>query len=117
MGYDDLKVIEAAMFLDSIVDGEQREPGVREALAAARVVAAMERSAALGRLGAGGRRLALRLTKRALADLGDADGAALAPPSGAPRGRGRAPARPSTPVTDGGEPPRTGRSNAAHAAT
>jgi predicted dehydrogenase len=48
MGYDDLKVIEAAMFLDSIVDGEQREPGVREALAAARVVAAMERSAASG---------------------------------------------------------------------
>jgi predicted dehydrogenase len=48
MGYDDLKVIEAATFLQSVVDGEQREPGVREALAAARVVAAMERSAASG---------------------------------------------------------------------
>jgi predicted dehydrogenase len=49
MGYDDLKVIEAALFLESIVDGEQREPGVREALAAARVVAAMERSSSSGR--------------------------------------------------------------------
>ncbi len=48
MGYDDLKVIEAALFLQSVVDGEQREPGVREALAAARVVAAMQRSAASG---------------------------------------------------------------------
>ena len=46
MGYDDLKVVEAALFLGSIVDGEQREPGVVEALAAAKVVAAMERSAA-----------------------------------------------------------------------
>lgn len=49
MGYDDLKVIEAALFLESIVDGEQREPGVREALAAAQVVAAMARSAVSGR--------------------------------------------------------------------
>jgi predicted dehydrogenase len=49
MGYDDLKVVEAALFLESVVDGEQREPGVREALAAARVIAAMERSAANGR--------------------------------------------------------------------
>lgn len=48
MGYDDLKVIEAALFLDSIADGEQREPGVREALGAARVIAAMERSSASG---------------------------------------------------------------------
>lgn len=48
MGYDDLKVVEAALFLESVVDGEQREPGVREALAAARVIAAMERSAASG---------------------------------------------------------------------
>ena len=46
MGYDDLKVVEASLFLDSIVDGEQREPGVRDALAAAKVIAAMERSAA-----------------------------------------------------------------------
>jgi predicted dehydrogenase len=48
MSYDDLKVIEAALFLQCVVDGEQREPSVREALAAARVVAAMERSAAHG---------------------------------------------------------------------
>lgn len=44
MGYDDLKVVEASLFLDSVVDGVQREPGVREALAAARVLEAMERS-------------------------------------------------------------------------
>ena len=44
MGYDDLKVIEAARFLQSVADGEQREPGVREMLAAARVIDAMERS-------------------------------------------------------------------------
>ena len=48
MGYDDLKVIEAALFLQSVVDGEQREPGVREALAGACVIAAMERSARSG---------------------------------------------------------------------
>ena len=48
MSFDDLKVAEAALFLQSVVDGEQREPGMREALAAARVIAAMERSAASG---------------------------------------------------------------------
>lgn len=48
MGYDDLKVSEAALFLQSVADGEQREPGVREALAAASVTAAMERSAVSG---------------------------------------------------------------------
>jgi predicted dehydrogenase len=48
MGYDDLKVVEAALFLESIATGVQGEPGVREALAAARVVAAMERSSASG---------------------------------------------------------------------
>ena len=48
MGYDDLKVVEASLFLGSIVDGEQREPGMREAVAAANVMAAMERSAASG---------------------------------------------------------------------
>jgi predicted dehydrogenase len=48
MSFDDLKVVEAALFLESVVDGEQREPGMREALAAARVIAAMERSAASG---------------------------------------------------------------------
>jgi predicted dehydrogenase len=49
MGYDDLKVVEAATFLDSIVTGAQAEPGVTEALATARVLAALERSAASGR--------------------------------------------------------------------
>jgi predicted dehydrogenase len=44
MGYDDLKVIEAYLFCQSVADGEQREPGVREMLAAARVIDAMERS-------------------------------------------------------------------------
>jgi predicted dehydrogenase len=48
MGYDDLKVIEAALFLESVVDGVQREPGLAEALAAARVIAAMHRSAGSG---------------------------------------------------------------------
>lgn len=49
MSFDDLKVAEAALLLESVVDGEQREPGMREALAAARVIAALERSAASGR--------------------------------------------------------------------
>lgn len=48
MSYDDLKVIEAATFLQSVADGEQREPGVREALAVAKVIAALERSASSG---------------------------------------------------------------------
>ena len=44
MGFNDLKVTEAYLFLQSVVDGEQREPGVRDILAAAKVLAAMERS-------------------------------------------------------------------------
>jgi predicted dehydrogenase len=44
MGYDDLKVIEAYRFLQSIADGQQREPGVREILAAAKVLDAIARS-------------------------------------------------------------------------
>ncbi len=44
MGFNDLKVIEAHLFLQSIADGRQREPGVREILAAAKVVGAIERS-------------------------------------------------------------------------
>lgn len=48
MSFDDLKVAEAALFLQCVGDGQQRAPGMREALAAARVVAAMERSAASG---------------------------------------------------------------------
>jgi predicted dehydrogenase len=45
MGYDDLKVIEAALFLESAADGVQRAPGAREMDAAARVIDAMVRSA------------------------------------------------------------------------
>jgi hypothetical protein len=48
MGYDDLKVIEASLFLASVADDQQREPGVEAALAAARVIAALQRSAASG---------------------------------------------------------------------
>ena len=44
MGYDDLKVIEAYLFLQSVADGVQREPGVREIASTARVLAAMARS-------------------------------------------------------------------------
>jgi predicted dehydrogenase len=44
MGYDDLKVIEAFLFLESIVDGVQRAPGVQEMAAAARVLDAIARS-------------------------------------------------------------------------
>lgn len=44
MGYSDLKVIEAHLFLESVVDGIQREPGVTEMAAAARVLDAMARS-------------------------------------------------------------------------
>jgi predicted dehydrogenase len=48
MGYDDLKVIEAHLFLASIADGRQREPGVREMLAAAEAIDAMVRSCRSG---------------------------------------------------------------------
>lgn len=48
MGYDDLKVIEAARFLQSVADGRQGEPGVREMDAAARVTAAIVRSCESG---------------------------------------------------------------------
>jgi predicted dehydrogenase len=44
MGYGDLKVIEAHLFLESVVDGVQREPGVLEMASTARVLAAMVRS-------------------------------------------------------------------------
>ena len=46
MGYDDLRVLEARTFLASVVDGEQREPGVEQMLSCARVLEAIERSAA-----------------------------------------------------------------------
>jgi predicted dehydrogenase len=49
MGYDDLKVIEAYRFLQSVADGEQREPGVREMAVTARVIDAIARSCESGR--------------------------------------------------------------------
>jgi predicted dehydrogenase len=48
MGFDDLKVIEASLFLESVADGEQREPGVREMLLAAKVADAISRSCRSG---------------------------------------------------------------------
>jgi predicted dehydrogenase len=48
MGYDDLKVIEARGFLESVLDGHQRAPGTADALAVAEVLAAMERSCESG---------------------------------------------------------------------
>ncbi|MEY2534566.1 MAG: hypothetical protein QOF29_2476, partial [bacterium] len=48
MGYDDLRVIEAKSFLEAVRDGEQREPGVDEMVACARVLEAIERSSDSG---------------------------------------------------------------------
>ena len=48
MGYDDLRVLEARNFLTAVRDGRQREPGVEEMLATARVLDAIERSAGSG---------------------------------------------------------------------
>lgn len=44
LGYDDLKVIEAYHFLQSLATGQQGVPGFADVLAVARVLAAMERS-------------------------------------------------------------------------
>ncbi|HEV7216504.1 MAG TPA: Gfo/Idh/MocA family oxidoreductase, partial [Chloroflexota bacterium] len=44
LGYDDLKTIEAAQFLQSIYDGKQGEPGLDDAANVARVLDAMARS-------------------------------------------------------------------------
>ena len=44
LGYDDLKVIEAHQFLQSIGTGQQGEPGFAQALAVAEVQRAVERS-------------------------------------------------------------------------
>jgi len=44
LSYEDLKAIEAFQFLQSVVEGVQREPGFREALSAAEVLGAMIRS-------------------------------------------------------------------------
>jgi predicted dehydrogenase len=45
MGYDDLRVLEAASFLAAVRDGDQRGPGLEEMVACARVLATIERSA------------------------------------------------------------------------
>jgi predicted dehydrogenase len=44
MGFDDLKTYEAFRFLSSVEDGNQRDPSLSDMLAAAQVLAAMERS-------------------------------------------------------------------------
>ncbi len=44
LGYEDMKVIEAFNFLQSVAEGQQRAPGLGEALAVAEVHAAMTRS-------------------------------------------------------------------------
>jgi predicted dehydrogenase len=49
MSYDDLKVIEAALFLQSISEGKQLGAAVTDAAATARVLAAVARSAGSGR--------------------------------------------------------------------
>jgi predicted dehydrogenase len=49
LSYDDLKVIEAHLFLESVLDGQQRKPGVREMLRSAEVIDAMVRSSESGR--------------------------------------------------------------------
>lgn len=46
MGFDDLKTIEAARFVESVLLGRQLAPSVQDGLAAARVLDAAERSAA-----------------------------------------------------------------------
>ena len=48
MGYDDLRVLEAAHFLGAVRDGEQRAPGLDEMVATAHVLDAIERSAESG---------------------------------------------------------------------
>ena len=49
MGYDDLRVLEARSFLANVRDGEQRQPGIDEMVACARVLEAIERSNRSGR--------------------------------------------------------------------
>jgi predicted dehydrogenase len=48
MGYDDLRVLEAAKLLAAVRDGEQRRPGLEEMVATAHVLEAIERSQATG---------------------------------------------------------------------
>jgi predicted dehydrogenase len=48
MGFDDLKVIEAQIFLQSVADGQTRPPGAAEIASAARVLDAIDRSTRSG---------------------------------------------------------------------
>ena len=48
MGFDDLKTIEAALFLRSVAEGRQLAPSVADAWSAAEVVEAIQRSDAVG---------------------------------------------------------------------
>jgi predicted dehydrogenase len=48
MGFDDLKVIEAQLFLQSVADGQTRPPGAAEIGSAARVLDAIDRSCRSG---------------------------------------------------------------------
>ncbi|WGD37174.1 Gfo/Idh/MocA family oxidoreductase [Lysinibacter sp. HNR] len=48
MGYDDLKVIEAKLFMESVLAGQQLAPSVEEALSTVRVLQAAEDSATSG---------------------------------------------------------------------
>jgi predicted dehydrogenase len=48
MSFDDLKVIEASIFLQSVADGRQRAPGVAEMVDTAKVAEAVIRSCATG---------------------------------------------------------------------
>ena len=48
MGFDDLKTIEAALFLRSVAEGVQHAPSAADAWAAAEVADAAVRSAASG---------------------------------------------------------------------
>jgi len=49
LGYDDLKTIEAHQFLQSVLANKQGEPGLREMVRVAEVMAAIERSWTSGR--------------------------------------------------------------------
>ena len=54
MGYDDLKVIEAGLFLQSVIDGVQREPGVRRGRGRRARAGGDGTVRHIGRLGSGG---------------------------------------------------------------
>lgn len=49
LSFDDLKTVEAALFLRSVITGDQLAPSVADGLAAASVADAAERSAEDGR--------------------------------------------------------------------